>query len=108
MKNLQQPINFFIFLILTTGIFNVYAAESKLSAYGTESELPIEEYTPELLDDGSVLFKKKSADEGEGEPVIKLRGGIIRCCKAIRVRQTVLNICKNITAPRCPRGTRRK
>lgn len=111
MKNLKSAKNvltFFIFLILTTGIFNVHAAESYPPAYATESEPPIEEYAPELTDDGSVIFKKKSESTAEGEPVIKLRGAALRCCKKIRVGQTILNLCKKITAKRCPRGTRRK
>jgi hypothetical protein len=99
MKNQLLSKSIIIIFILTTGIFNVYA---------TENEPLLEEYVPELMNDGSVVFNKKSDSETEAEPVIKLRSATVHCCKAIKVGQNVLNICKNIAGTKCPAGTKQK
>ncbi len=99
MKNQLLSKSVIVFFILATSFFNVHA---------TDNELPLEEYVPELMNDGSVIFNKKSESETEVEPVIKLRGATIHCCRAIKVGQTVLNVCKNIAGTKCPAGTTQK
>lgn len=105
MKKLPSTKNiltFFTFILLTLALPTANALDKK-----TYSEV----YVPELMEDGSVTFTKKSASELEkSAQSIKLRGTTVKCCADIPINTpngtTVIKVCREFPAgTQCPPGS---
>lgn len=107
MKNLlltKKILTFFIFILFTLAFPTVNALENE-----TYSEV----YVPELMEDGSVIFTKKTASELEQsyEPTIKLRGTTVKCCANIPIKTpngtTIIEVCRKFPpGTQCPPGSK--
>ncbi len=73
-----------------------------------------EVYVPELADDGSVVFTKKSTSELEQppEPTLKLRSTSVKCCADVPIRTpggtTIIKVCRQFPGTQCPSGTKKQ
>jgi len=84
------------------------------AAHAEESQSYSEVYVPELADDGSVVFTKKSTSELEQPPapVLKLRSSSVKCCADVPIRTpggtTVIKVCRQFPGTQCPSGTQKQ
>jgi len=79
-----------------------------------ENQSYSEVYVPELADDGSVVFTKKSTAELEqpAAPVLKLRSTSVKCCADVPIRTpggtTIIKVCRQFPGTQCPSGTQKQ
>ncbi len=84
------------------------------TAQAEENQSYSEVYVPELADDGSVVFTKKSISELEQppSPTLKLRSTSVKCCADVPIRTpggtTIIKVCRQFPGTQCPSGTQKQ